>query len=276
LKTICLSIIYNKFDIIEKSLDRFYELNTYNIDEHIIVDNIYPLDANSKKIKSLADKLNVKYFSNNKNLGLFTTIEHFCQQEDHDTLFMINESNNYVLDKGFDEALIKAYIELKQEDNEIVVSLGNKNNDELDILNKNGVLYSIENNGEKKVGKELKGYPYAGINVAGCGFLKEVILKSKNKYYGDPYKDFIQKDRIGYILRSHNEISDYFYEEEDEIYRIYKMIVLYLDYKKSFEDYIKVHNDNPEYTIMFLSELNRINYKIIDYIKYKKNNLNKL
>jgi hypothetical protein len=54
------------------------------------------------------------------------------------------------------------------------------------------------------------------------------------------------------------------------------MIVLYLDYKKSFEDYIKVHNDNPEYTIMFLSELNRINYKIIDYIKYKKNNLNKL
>ena len=54
------------------------------------------------------------------------------------------------------------------------------------------------------------------------------------------------------------------------------MIVIYLDYKKSFEDYVKIHNENIEYTTLFLSALNNISPKIIDYIKYKKDNLNKI
>lgn len=278
MKVVCLSIVYNKFDITQKALTRFYELLTYPIDKHYLFNNFYPFEDNQEeKLKDLASQLKIEYVSKNKNLGLFSTIDYFCQQEENETLFIINEANSYVLDKGFDSALINAYQELKEKNNEISFSLGNKNNENvLDIFNKNGVQYSIENNGEKKFGREPKGFPYGGVNIASCGFLKEVANLSRNKYYGDPYKDFIRKNRVGYILRSHKEVSDYFYDLEDEVYRIYKMIVIYLDYKKSFEDYVKIHNENIEYTTLFLSALNNISPKIIDYIKYKKDNLNKI
>ena len=189
---------------------------------------------------------------------------------------MINETNSYVLDYGFDSALINSYYCLKNDDDEIVVSISNDNCDNLKILEKNGILYSIENDGVKKDGSFLKGYPYSGINIASVGFLKEVNTMIRNKYYGDPYRDFMEENRVGYILRTHKEISDYYYDQEDEVYKIYKMIVLYLNYKKSFEEYLVMHNENIEYTTMMVSMLNKMNKKIIEHIKYKKNNFDKL
>lgn len=276
MKIICLSILYNKFSILEQSLNRFYSQCKDHRVKHYIVDNNYPLENNSDEIKKISQKLDIEYINFNRNLGLFNTIEHFCQQEADDTLIMVNESNSYVNDYGFDEALIKSYKILKEKDNEIVISINNDNCSDLKILEKEGISYSIENDGIKKDGSFLKGYPYSGINIASSYFLKEVNAMIRNKYYGDPYRDFMKKNRIGYILKSHSEISDFYYDQEDEIYKIYKMIVLYLDYKKSFEDYLKLHNENVEYTTMLTSTLYKMNPEIIKYMKYNKDNLNKL
>lgn len=276
MKIICLSILYNKFSILEKSLNKFFSQCKHKEIKHFIIDNNYPLENNSNQISKLSEKLDIEYINFNRNLGLFNTIDYFCQKESDDTLIIVNESNSYVNDYGFDEALVMSYNVLKKPDDEIVISIDNDNSNNLKILEKNGILYSIENDGIQKDGSFLKGYPYSGINIASSYFLKEVNAMIRNKYYGDPYRDFIRKNRVGYILKSHKEISDFFYDQEDEIYKIYKMIVLYLDYKKSFEDYLKLHNENIEYTTMLISMLYKMNPEIIKYIKYDKDNLNKI
>jgi hypothetical protein len=69
-----------------------------------------------------------------------------------------------------------------------------------------------------------------------------------------------------YILRSHREISHNFYKDEDIEYKLYKMLTIFVKYKKTFEEFLILKENNIEYIYMLISVLNK---RILKYIGYE-------
>lgn len=107
---ITLTICYNNHDVVEKSIDRYYEFCYYKPDIHFIVDNEYPL--NKDQLKETLKKLSYKYgciiLEPNKNLGIKNGANWGLDQlylNDNDKIILY-DSNAYPLNKNFDKALI--------------------------------------------------------------------------------------------------------------------------------------------------------------------------
>jgi hypothetical protein len=258
------TIAYNKFSILEKSLNSFIEKSKIKDKRHILIDNIYPY-GNSKKLNDFCIQNNIEYKNYDKNIGLFNSMDEIQKECNEDDYIILHEGNNIILDYGFDEALINSYDVLKEKDIDLLISLSNEFSDSLKIFEKDNIKYSVENDGDKKQTSKPKGFPYGGINLIRKNELIKIANYFKNIFFGDPYINYTRDNRIVYILRSHREFSHAYYNEENIEYKMYKMITVLLGYKKPFEDFLKLCDENMEYIYMMINRLDR---KIWEYIGY--------
>lgn len=263
-KIIVATIAYNKFSILEKSINSLIEQSKIKDKRHIVIDNLFPY-GNSEKLKQYCLQNNIEYKNYDKNIGLFNAMFEIQKECDEEDYIILHEGNNLILDYGFDEALINAYDYFENEEQDILVSLSNEFSETLKIFDKNNIQYSIENDGDKKQTPKPKGFPYGGINLIKKKFLSKVAFRFKDVLFDDPYITYSRNNRIVYILRTHREFSHAFYNEENIEYKIYKMITIFLHYKKSFENFLKLCDYNTEYVHMMINKLDKDVWNYIGY-----------
>lgn len=259
------TIAYNKFSILEQSLLSLIENSTYKNKKHILIDNLYP-NENPDKLKDFCLKNNIEYLCFNKNIGLFNAMYEIQELYNEDDYIILHEGNNLILDKGFDEAMIETYEELKDDNLDVLVTLSNEFSYNLKKIKKNNIIYSIENDGDKSVTNKPKGFPFGGTNLTNKRTIKRASTFYKDVYFFDPYITYPREQRMVYILRSHREISHNFYKDEDIEYKLYKMLTIFVKYKKTFEEFLILKENNIEYIYMLISVLNK---RILKYIGYE-------
>lgn len=258
----CGTIAYNKFSILERSINNFVEKSKIKNKTHYVIDNNYPF-GDSKKLEKLCNDLNIKYLNFNKNIGLFNAmnqIQNLCQDNDY---IILHEGNNIILDDAFDERLVEMYDVFNNNDKDKIyyLCLENEFSNELVKLNKSNINYSIIED------KKLIGFPYSGTNICKKEKLKIFINNYNDVYFDDPYLNSSIKKDV-YVLRDCKEISHFFIKEEDIEYKMYKMITAFLKYSKSFDDFLKIYNEQSEYVYMMI---NKIDKKVLNYIGYTPN-----
>ena len=259
-----MTIAFNKFFILEQSLLNLLKNSNYKNRKHLLINNLYP-GENPEELKSFCLKNNIEYLCFNKNIGLFNAMFETQNLYKEDDYIILHEGNNLILDYDFDTAMIKAYEELKDTSQDILVTLSNEFSHTLKKFERNSILYSIENDGEKSVTSKPKGFPYGGTNLAKKSFIKKFSSFYKDINFYDPYISYPRENRQVYILRSHMEFSHAFYKDENMDYKIYKMLVIFVNYKKTFEEFLELKKENIEY-IYFL--VNALDEKILKYIGY--------
>jgi hypothetical protein len=226
---ITLTVCYNNFTVIEKSIDRYYELCYYKPDIHFILDNEYPLNKDRLKetLKKISHKYDCLILEPNKNLGIKNGTNWALDQislSDNDKI-IIYDSNAYPITKHFDKALIDVL-----ENNEDIVG----------VCLTGGSSYT--NNLEKLYDKYSKHYYFSENNFnmgSSIGVFNYYIHKQLkydidlyNNYYGDAInlpdsklKKLLKKiDKKMIFLSDYNENLKFYFNQEDKEYINYKII----------------------------------------------------
>lgn len=239
---ITLTVCYNNYSVLEKSIDRYYEFCYYKPDIHFLVDNEYPL--NKSRVKEVLKKISNKYgcviLEPNLNLGIKDgsnwALDHLSLQ-DEDKIILY-DSNAYPLTKHFDKALI----DLLENNKDVVgACLTRKNINDLEKIKDKYTNYYYYEDTDYFFGSSVGIFNY---------FIHKQFkfdMDLFNKYYGDvvnvhqaKLKKRAQKmnKRVLFLSDFHEDLN--FYRVQEDIdYVNYKKIVGLLSYKDfSLEDYI--------------------------------------
>ena len=244
---VTLTLCYNNDQVLEKSIDRYYQLCHHKPDVHFLVDNEYPLNKEKYKetLKRLSHKYGCTILEPQKNLGMKNgsncAINHLSLDDNDKIIFY--DSNSYPNTQNFDDVLIKIL------DNEnFGASCLTKENISLDILTDKYSGHNYYNDSLAKIrnffGSSIGCFPF----YIHKQIYFNIDLFSKN--YGDIVNEnnsmikqlFNKLNKKIAFLSDYHELNNYFIfnRTEDENYSTYKFILAsklsFRDF--SFEDYL--------------------------------------
>ena len=260
---VVITLCYNNHEVLEKSIDRYYQLCSSKPDIHFLVDNEYPL--HKEKYKETLKKLSIKYgchvLQPYQNLGMkdgcLWAIDQLALYDNDKIIFY--DSNAYPDTLNFDKALLDVL-----DDESIGASCLTKKDINLESLTDFSGRYKFYND----VNVNERNFFNSSIGCFPFYLHKKIKFQINlfSKNYGDIVneKDSIVKRMVKdmnkkiVFLTDYNESNFYFSRNgyEDKDYSIYKKILLskknYLDF--SFENYL-LNKDK-------YNNLSHINYHI--------------
>ena len=235
-----ITISYNNADVLENSIERYYELCYYKNVHHVIADMDYPLhrDKTKQKIFDISKKYGLEIVEGNKNLGMFALTNLIaqcnCQPDDY---IIVYDSNCYPITEHFDKMLIDS---LKFENTSI--SCATQEN-ELDYTLKDNIKYSTVNEVNKKYKKIVQN------SIGAIQYKNHLMIpyEANQKKFSKKYSDLVfslneNSNKVGmemnYVLNC-NENFYFLQNFEDNKYLKYKNYIKGVLNEISFEEFLE-------------------------------------
>lgn len=261
---VTLTLCYNNHLVLEKSIDRYYQLCYNRPDIHFLVDNEYPL--NKEQYKETLKRLSFKYgcviLEPEKNLGMKNGSNWAISQLslNHNDKIIFYDSNSYPNTQDFDKSLISIL-----DNDDFGASCLTKEKISLPIISDK---YSKENYYDDSL---VRVRNFFGSSVGCFPFYIHELIHFNIDLFSSNYGDIVNENdsMIKQLFRKMNKriafLSDYhefnnyftFHGIEDKNYSLYKMILgSKLNSRDfSFDDYLI---NKKEY-----NRLSSVNHKIL-------------